>query len=546
MWQVVCKSARSIMRRKSTANSTVVKSFGTGEAAESIFCDWARLGDWLPRKQLPDFFIDYLVEIVRNGEPTGRLFAAQVKGVCVGKDSALPRKLSFKGKHVRYWLRDCLHPVFVFLIDTQSRSGFWLFVQKYAKERISSAALIRQKSFTLCFASENNLASRDKFESVLHEAERYVRDLHPGSVEAALVMKRLELESTEPRFDYRILASEGRQTILVSPKVPVSLKIEFENDQSGETLSACVQAIENGSELKIPLNKLRITGSPLFEEYGRANGRLMMQFGQKAPGQLLLSRAGAMQRSTLSIDGIYTMGTKVANFCSTNPDLPLGVKCKLGPGPEPENMNMELEFISAVKRWQGLPILQLPYFEPLLDVLDAIIDESGVQTEFLVRGVPLAGSYNKDFRHPDMIRLHNFISWLGKCRTVARHFDVNPSVPEIGTITTDQWEVVEDLAALLAGYKRTVFMPGLIARCTLPATPENEMKSGMHGCIRFENDNPGFSLFGIPLTSPPINLTFTNVNVVPLIGGREGYRVLEIKGTGSTHKIIEEFSIKSE
>jgi hypothetical protein len=529
------------MRRQDKPTATVGKSFETGELAESIFCEWATAEHCLPRKQHPDIFIDYLVELVRDGEPTGQQFATQVKGVAVGRNSAMPRKFALKGKHVRYWLKDCQNPVFVFLIDVESRTGCWLFVQKYVKEHISPAALERQKSFTFCFAPEDSLNNREKFQSTLVEAMRFVRDLHPGSVQAALAKKRAELEAKEPRFNYNIVATEGNQAVHLSPKVPVSLKLLIDNHAGGVS-KAISEAIETGAELKIPFSMLKIIGSPLFEEFNRTNGNLVMQAGPKAPGQLILSPMDAARRKPLTIEGTYVFGTKVATFSSANSDLPLNVKCKLGSASEPENMGLEMEVISSLRRWQGRSLLQLPYFEPLLDVLTAIVHETGVEMEFIVRGVSLAGGHYKNLKHPDMVLLQEFVAWIGRCQIVARHFGVNPLVPEFETITNEQWEVVEDLSALIAGNKRMVPMPELLARCTLRGEPENFLETGMHGCLRFDNEEAKLGLFGIRLNSPPIRLILTNVNLSPLPCDQEGCQVLEIRGTASTYKIVEKIA----
>lgn len=76
------------MNEPDEIHPTIGDSYSTGDAAEAIFREWARQENWLPRKQQPDFFIDYLVEIVQTREPTGRIFAAQVKGVALFGDEA--------------------------------------------------------------------------------------------------------------------------------------------------------------------------------------------------------------------------------------------------------------------------------------------------------------------------------------------------------------------------------------------------------------------------------------------------------------------------
>ena len=66
-------------------------------------------------EQDPDFFVDYLVEIVDQGEPTGLHFAAQVKGFEDEPNGQKPLSYSFKTKHLKYYLHRSQHPVFLFL-----------------------------------------------------------------------------------------------------------------------------------------------------------------------------------------------------------------------------------------------------------------------------------------------------------------------------------------------------------------------------------------------------------------------------------------------
>jgi|ERR1039458_9744636 hypothetical protein len=522
------------------SNPTVGQPFKTGTRGEKIFVDWLP-DDWIPRKQGPDFFVDYLVEIVERGEPTGRHLAAQIKGVKVGTNSATPLKYSARGKHVRYWLHRCQHPVFVFLIDTEKRTGHWVFAQKFACEQITKAALEKQKTCTLRFSEKDDLADKERFFETLRGAEQYVRDLHPGSVQAALVKQRVELEKKEPRLAYKIEASEGVQTIHVSPKVPFTLKIEVHKEHAGETIKAIAQALESGSDLTLPLNKVKLTGSPLFEEFNGSEAHILMQCGRHVPDQVILTRADAINPKPLFVEGMYRFGTKVATFRSTSGDGPVRMACTLGPLPEPEKMAMELEIMFSLHRWHGQPVLQLPYFEAVLDLLAGMVSGSGMKSEFISGGIPIASGRHEESRNQDIVSLHNLVSWLQRCRFVAMKFAVSPQLPRISTITTEQWEMVEDLAVLLAGSRRIVPMPNLSARCSLHSAPETELKEGMFGCLRLDNEKPDLRLFGIPLTSMPIRHTYTNVNVMPASVGHEGHQILGIKGTDSTLKIIESY-----
>ncbi len=67
------------MNDENRKHASVGKTFEIDQRAVKLFLNWLP-DDWLPRKQDPDFFVDFLVEIVETGEPTGRHFAVQIKG----------------------------------------------------------------------------------------------------------------------------------------------------------------------------------------------------------------------------------------------------------------------------------------------------------------------------------------------------------------------------------------------------------------------------------------------------------------------------------
>src|SRR5690606_12073444 len=79
---------------------------------------------WLERLQNPDFAVDFQLEPVQDGEPTGRRFAVQIKGVR-SQGAAVLRK-SVETKSLAY-LRDRERiPAFLFLIDVAHHTAHWI------------------------------------------------------------------------------------------------------------------------------------------------------------------------------------------------------------------------------------------------------------------------------------------------------------------------------------------------------------------------------------------------------------------------------------
>jgi hypothetical protein len=114
-------------------NKTVGPSYKIDNRAMKEFENWLP-DDWIHRRLHPDFHIDYLVETVNAGELSGVYFGVQVKGTTILKKSAPPCH-RIKSKHLRYFLKKCPFPVFVFLIDVNNRTGNWVFAQQFIKEQ---------------------------------------------------------------------------------------------------------------------------------------------------------------------------------------------------------------------------------------------------------------------------------------------------------------------------------------------------------------------------------------------------------------------------
>ena len=174
---------------------TIGPAYQTGNVGELTFLAWLP-SSWLARRQSPDVFLDFIVEIVENGEPTGRLFGAQIKGTETGKSNATKLKYSARAKHLRYWLREfptsCIP---LFLIDTQNRSGHWLFIQRFVRDHIPPAKLEKNKKITLCGLTLWTLwRTKPGFYHFSPRQKNTFEICIPGQLKAALEKKQSELK----------------------------------------------------------------------------------------------------------------------------------------------------------------------------------------------------------------------------------------------------------------------------------------------------------------------------------------------------------------
>lgn len=517
---------------------TIGEAFKTGTRGEKIFESWLP-DDWLIRKQNPDIYIDYVIEVVENGEPTGRQFAVQVKGVNLGENCAPPRKFAAKGSHVRYWLEKCQIPVFLFLVHPAKGAGHWVFVQKFALEQIPQAALPDRKTITLRFDRADTLADKPRFIAQLQEAESYVRDLHPGTIQAALQKTRQMLEQKEPRLTYHISATEGSQLIQLSAKNPFPIKVAIQNPDVNLTQGDFQRAIEHGAELKIPLQHLSFTGSPLFEEWSGAKGEFVMQFGNDVPGNMTFTLPRDSGCHNLQINGIYRVGSKNALFKGALIDAPWNIECDCDLQSDPQRILTSLKMSFPLQRWQGQPILSLAHFETISEAFQKLLSTEGLDTEWFMGNIRIAQGAQNASADEQSQKFLNVLSWFSRCRTVAAHYKINPPFPKLETLTQEHLETVNDLDALIKHGGRRVECPGFVAKCTLTDYPGNSLEPVAHGSIRLEHPNPVFDVIGQPVEVGPIRTTFTDVTLVPDPPISEGMRTVTIRGSDSSIRVIE-------
>jgi hypothetical protein len=262
------------VKDKRKNHSSVGKPYEIDQSAIKFFLRCLP-NDWLPRKQDPDFFVDYEVETVEQGEPTGLKFAAQVKGY-EDVSGKRPLSYSFNTKHLLYYLERSKHPVFLFLINVTASEGYWLYAQKHLKEMASQKALANQSSLTLHFNGGDSLSNFTKFRCLLPEAEKFARDLHPGSIWAASQKRKAELESKDPRCSVSVSVKDGVEHITILPKESHS----FEMRVSSKNIEGWQNFTERGTEVKVERGEVEIIGAPLLEQAleADAGGHSTIQF----------------------------------------------------------------------------------------------------------------------------------------------------------------------------------------------------------------------------------------------------------------------------
>lgn len=506
-------------------HSSVGKTYEIDQRAIKVFSGCLP-DNWLPRKQDPDFFVDYLVEIVTDGEPTGLHFAAQIKGYEDATTGQKTLSYPFKTKHLKYYLHRSQHPVFLFLINVTTREGYWLFAQKHLKEKTSAAVLDAQDSLTIHFSAEDSLFNFTKFKCLLPEAEQFVRNLHPGSVQAAMQKRKADLESKDPRCSVSISIENGKEHIVITPNESFSFKANIHS----ENVDGWKDFFERGAKVKTGHKELEFVGAPLMQEALKAaGGEVEIQLGTERPGSLhVISKIEVGK--IIPIEGRFRSGTRFLTFHGQLPDSPLEIAFEVSLEAALKADPFNLSFSFMPKKWAGQPIQHLAYFDQIVSFAKAFSAKPDPEMEIYCQGNSvLRGSLHSDSSDLTGGMLHA-LEWFEKCRWLARHFDVNPPFDKLERKKMDLLEEVYDLLTHLGTRRpapriRFSFLGEKLSDSKIASSDKN---------LRIEMPQRIIDFFGIPTRLGPIRHDFTDINFVSQSPSNKGDMEVILEGTENT------------
>jgi hypothetical protein len=404
----------------STKHPTVGHAYQVDEKTNLIFREWLVTEKWLPRIEKPDFFVDYSVEVVRNGEPTTEIFRAQLKGRSLSRRERNALRERFETKHLLYYL-GCPQPVYLFLIDHATRKGFWVFAQEYIRKHWTEADLKKQGTVYVEFKSVDNMDGLQQFHESLQKASAYVRDLFPGTPTAAIKAVKAEYEELDSRYQVTVTATENQTNIEARPKDPntfASLRLSPKvNDKGIRDL------LERGIPLQIPATELTAPESPILENILKKAGNqdITISSGVRPSGSIQLSHGD----NTLQINGSWLLAPKRIIFEGRLDDAPLTARLEMEADQSGRFGMPRANFSFDLAAWANQPIRALAHFEDLR----LLVSGAPLTIRCIVKGNKVIEGSADQLNFGGSKYLSGIMGWLDRCRKIAARFGVNPPFP---------------------------------------------------------------------------------------------------------------------
>jgi hypothetical protein len=401
-------------------------------------------GDWLWRKQSPDFFVDYHVEVVKHGEPTGRVFGLQIKGVSNLKRRKNLIRYRMGRKHLSYYRDNARLPIFVALVDTTKGAAYWLFAQKYLREQASKADLDNQNSLTLRFEADDSFSDLERFGNILAEAERYMRELFPGSPASAISARERALNSLDPNIGVKLSFQDGHEVLKLSSEKPLSLGFRTLKPEGPEAFQALV---DHGEIFKAEVEIIP-PDSPLFQEL-MPGGKGLIHFEPDPREGCVQIACGSDPGMIAQVNGKWRAGAKSARFEGHLERSPLSVALRINDLSGAPRTSFDTPV--RLCEWEGQSFSRLAWFDHVHAFVRTLADGRQFRVDYLLEGIPLGGFVATADKNQSTARLKNAVDWLAKCRFVANHYGVDAILPNFGEIRYAQQRDVEVLHALATG-----------------------------------------------------------------------------------------------
>lgn len=428
--------------------STISKSHIINQRSEDDLRQLLPFTHFIKHQLIPDYHKDFLIELNLGNEPSGIFFYVQLKGVenvHITKNSV---KFSLKTKHLNYYydkIKD--YPVFLLITDTSKNKTYWLFIQKYLKESISNSKWRNQKTVTLSITKENLISDLEFFQSVVKEANAYMKELWPSSPEAATKKEIEFLESLDSRFKVQTVTIADNsinydfQTV---EDIKIELVLKDENDISAFLNDPLKE------NLKFKTQNIDINGSDLFKTLLGKTENIILKINKPTLDvDIVFSRR---DRSLKEIERVFLTGklsynNKLFEINSSLYDSPLSIKFIFDPS---SNTKPFFDFNFEFTKWKNKPVALLPYANKLKKLFFEHSNEDSLTYAVELKGNPFVSGIVQLWDKKDFTDyLNSIFNFYSAIHLIDTHYKLNLLFPDLEKMQKSAWNDIDELSSLL-------------------------------------------------------------------------------------------------
>jgi hypothetical protein len=512
---------------------TVTNAFATGQSATTVFRSLLP-SDWLVREQHPDFHVDFLVETVQGGELTGKQFGVQLKGFNGYSGAAHPLKYSLKCKHLRYYSSKVLHPVFLVLVDVKAKTAYWCFTQNFAREKLTPFKLRGNGKVRVPFSEANSFENLEKFIRSLDEAISYMRNLHPGSIPAAVAAEKARLTGIDPRLNVDIQFRDGQSQLNFTAKEPFPFTLKVTDPSLTE--QDWTDSYQKGSSVNINTSLVQVEGSPLLSHMIESGGakQMIVSFGRDFDASADVFEVNPVETFLFHLDGKFRCGAKYGTFEGSIPHSPLTLKTTVSPEGLLKAELHDLAMIWSFREWKNHPLMQLPFFDSLYRFSQIMKNSGPLLIRFIVRGNRFFDAKLHSTKRTKSSKLLHILECLYKARYVAQKYGINPVFTELTSVQIDHIEIVYQL---LQSSEAVTPVPNFRLKIETSGSLVPAL-SKERGWFRIEQPAGVFKLLGQDIALGHVTQFFNDVLIQSISRLPDGRNAIRMVGSKASKRVI--------
>ena len=471
----------------SSMMATVSRSHVVDRSAETVLRSLLPR-QWLVRKQDPDYMLDFEVEIVdeTSGEPTGVTFFIQLKGTRRPKIVNGSLAWPLKTKHLAYWYDLVRRPVYLVVADVDKACAYWLFIQGYVKKARPNWRNHKKK--TVHVPLENTFDTEEKFLTELEEADSILRDMWPGTIQAAAASQEKEYGQIDPRFSYNISYVDGTRKVTVNAKEAVegTFTVRVTNDDKGTRKIA--DLFERGKLVTFDNSELSFEGLPIFEHVSGGSESVSLRVAKSFPCKVILYTSSGRP---CVLDGEAHIGESEAQLEATLYNGLLRLHWTM----ERRNHQATKGRLNAnadLTKWEKQNVLALPYLDVLYELFCGT-EKNDIRMQVEVNGQYLDAKLGADDEDKFVVEVRDIFRIVWKWRSIVEAFNCSPEL-HLKTILLPENQASVDELFDLATKGKSARQIGegatLEMECTNPSEEFEQLipvAKVLDGPIRIEN-----------------------------------------------------------
>jgi hypothetical protein len=319
---------------------------------------FAKILQWVARKDSPDDGIDLNVEIPAEGTYPSERFLVQVKTASVVK----PRSngswpASVRTAALRKYKRS-RHAVFLFAVDLNSEEIRWTDLADALRREPA------RRTFLLPITHKFDQQTIDIFRHAVRSAIEVQNDSHHPPAQA-LAYRARQLEAKDPRFTVRgeIIGGVERYTRTVKPGFAPKVKFVPLTKADAKRLG---EAVEFGSAAKIKLKSIQIDGLPALTDDETRDSFIKIEPKSRGLRLAITSHlgVGGSEKSYLELDAKVARGVRGFEVRSDDLACPFQFVLKLKPAQSSCAFTIEIHY----EKWNGRPFTRLPLIDQILAI----------------------------------------------------------------------------------------------------------------------------------------------------------------------------------